>query len=578
MLKNIESLPRSSLLIPALCALAIGCGDDDDNNSADSGTDSGADTDIDTDTDTDTDTNDDAGVDAGADLWESCPLYYDNPWGKLAECASFPVPLRWDELDGPKIDIFVQRMRGSAAETRGQIWLLEGGPGGSGADYDSFIDGFAAKYPDWDFYTIDHRGVGRSARLGCPEGGEAEGSASGVWLELGELPGCLAAVEAEWGEDLAEFTTTAAAHDLGYIIEQTREEGKDVFVYGCSYGTTWAHRYAQLFPDQATGVILDSLAIHIFFTDYDMYFNQVGEDFMEYCAADATCSSKLGADPWATTGALFDKIDTGHCPDLGIDRTTLRQVLGNLLMSWWLRPFIPAFVYRLDRCEAADVTAILNLFNALFNSEPTYYDTLYSTMLGFNIGLSDFWPDSAPTLEELQAIVDAAYISIDVGPTMGSMHDEWPLYEHDEYWAEWADTQLPVLMMNGDLDPQTPIWVATPAIDGLPGSNHYFVQAPRTPHGVVFQSFTSDFDDTYSTCGFDVMMDFLDDPTTEPDTSCLADILPIDFNGRADYVGFVFGTSDMWENGKNTAEVEPVKPPGFDEVIRALRRRTPILK
>lgn len=539
--------------------------------------DSGNDGDIDASTDADAgaDADTDADADSGAGGWEwgSCPLYYDNPWDKLAECAEIPVPMRWEEQEGPAMDIFVQRLRGTAPVVRGQLWLLQGGPGGSGADFDGLMEAFGEAYPEWDLYTLDHRGVGRSARLGCPEQ-ETEESEEGLAITEAEWPACLAALESEWGADLAEFTTTAAARDLGHLIDETREPGKDVFVYGGSYGTTWAHRYLQLFPDQATGVILDSLAIHIFFTDYDLFFNQVGEDFIEYCAADDTCVSKLGADPWAAIGAAFDALDGGHCAEAGLDRPALRQLLGTLLMSWWTRPFIPAVVYRLQRCEAPDVAALARAIGVLFGEAPDYHDELFSSALNAHIGLSDFWPDTPPSADALQEIVDGAFTSLDAAPYFAVLYEDWPRYGHDEYWAGWAEAPIPILSMNGDLDPQTPIWVATPAVDGLAAENHYFVTAPRSPHGVIVQTPTTTTGSFLDNCGLEILVEFLDNPSVEPDTSCLSDVLPIDFEGNIAYTGYLFGTSDMWENGAKAgpSAIAPARPPGLDEAIRFSRR------
>ena len=62
--------------------------------------------------------------------WEECPLYPDGSSARMAECALIEFPLRAAEPEGPTIEIWVQRLRGTSPHKQAQIWLLEGGPGG----------------------------------------------------------------------------------------------------------------------------------------------------------------------------------------------------------------------------------------------------------------------------------------------------------------------------------------------------------------------------------------------------------------------------------------------------------------
>ena len=510
--------------------------------------------------------------------WTACFLYPDSSSQKLAECAMVEVPLRHDEPDGPRIEIWVQRLVGTAFQRRGQIWFLEGGPGGSGADFAPLFDQYSALLPEWDLYTLDHRGVGFSARLGCPQQ-EAFGSEAGYSITSGEWPDCIQHLQDTWGADLAEFTTSAAAADLGMIIERVREPDKDVHVFGHSYGTYWAIRYLQLYPDQATGVILDSIAPPgISFYDYDVFFNDIGEDFIEYCQNDALCSSKLGADPWATIGLVFSEVEAGGCPGVtalvgaGAERYYMRLALGTLLKNHAMRQFAPAAVYRLDRCDPEDVAALERLFTALFSPPggPNAYQQRMSTCLFNNVGLSELWEDPLPDPADVAALVAPLYFSAELAPWVAALQDMWPFYPQDQYVGNWPSTTVPVLMMNGDLDPQTPPWVAAPAETHFTGTHHYYYVFPRCAHCVICQSLVQTLG--AQNCGVQMLFDFIDDPQAAPDTACLADILPIDFNGDPGYSQWLFGTDDMWENiTRKRIPATAKKPPGFDRAVRWLR-------
>ncbi len=58
------------------------------------------------------------------------------------------------------------------------------------------------------------------------------------------------------------------------------------------------------------------------------------------------------------------------------------------------------------------------------------------------------------------------------------------------------------------------LWLSAPAVIGL-----LFYEVPHVGHGVVRST----------ACGLSVGLEFLNDPTTEPDTSCIAEMLPPEF-------------------------------------------------
>ena len=103
-----------------------------------------------------------------------------------------------------------------------------------------------------------------------------------------------------------------------------------------------------------------------------------------------------------------------------------------------------------------------------------------------------------------------------------------------------------MLMLNGTLDLQTPLEIATNARINLSGPHQYFIEVPYANHGVVSSSpvktlFAND-------CGMQIMMDYIKDPLIEPDTSCLDDLKPVDFHGNPLIALYVMGTLNIWDN------------------------------
>src|SRR6185436_17201503 len=114
--------------------------------------------------------------------------------------------------------------------------------------------------------------------------------------------------------------------DLASLIERSQPSPVPAFLYGASYGTIWGHRFLQLYPDRAAGVILDSINWpDRTLEDYDLLFEDVAARVFDACA------DELGADPWASVGAMYEALAGGHCPELaagGVDDRALARALG----------------------------------------------------------------------------------------------------------------------------------------------------------------------------------------------------------------------------------------------------------
>src|SRR5262249_5347874 len=157
--------------------------------------------------------------------------------------------------------------------------------------------------------------------------------------------------------------------------------------------------------------------------------------------------------------AAFNAVDHRSCAGLAfLTRPLLRQVLAASLEEFDLRAVIPALLYRVNRCGPGDVAAIGNLVGLLSQpAAPSPEDTLSSPVLGLNISLSEVAGPEPPPLAEVQAIEDGAYFATGLSTELRSLYDAWPRYPLDVYAGAYAPTQLPLLMLNGTLDPTTPI-------------------------------------------------------------------------------------------------------------------------
>ncbi len=473
--------------------------------------------------------------------WYPCPTFTGGA-GLDAECAEVMVPLDWDEPDGEQIELFVKRLGGGNGSH--QMWMLMGGPGGSGVGYEAQGSDLASN-DGLDIYLLDHRGTGRSSRLSC----SAEGpmSPSGPGIEGGKYSDCLDELVDTWGDGLNHFTTTQASRDLGFVIDSSLSEVGEqiVHVFGGSYGTYWAHRYLQVFPDQADAVSMLGVAAPGFdFRYWERDFNDASEKYLDACTADAYCNAQLGPDAVMRAHEILDAVDSGHCAAAGLDRATLNAFFASR-MSWYYyeRVLVPAILHRIDRCDAQDVAALQNAAPLMANPIGFLQDPVsMAPLLGAHIRYGEMYRSPHPNAAELQAITDDAIFSF--GPSAPALDvlALWPAYEPDQYVEAYAVTDTPVLMLEGEFDPNSPLEQAEVLGQMLDGDNQRFYALPGGVHDWTSPMVGG------GDCALSLWYDFINDPQSEP-YDCRGDMLPLDFGNDAALAQQYFGVPHLYDNG-----------------------------
>ncbi len=477
--------------------------------------------------------------------WTGCPLKSEGG-GPSAECTVAQLPLRAGVDDGQTLAVHVKRYRPKGGKGLRQLWMLQGGPGGSAYVFEALVEIIGEKFPDVDYYLPDHRGTGKSSRIGCAA--EGEGTPSGFFIEPDEWPGCIAEVQARLGDALGAYSTTNAANDIGVLIDRAKQPGQPAFVYGVSYGTYLAMRYMQLYPEQADGVILDSVVpMKGSLARQDQDANEAAKDFFDVCAKDAVCSSKLGPDPWAKANDVFARLKAGHCPAIANaaapSHVLLRRAFGQFLMHQEYRRMIPPIVYRVDRCEQRDVDVLKPLMDG-FVQEAPIGEMLkqWGWVLSNNITMSELWESPTPTAADLDAIREGSVASRDVTTGMDALIGKWPTYAPDRFTGGWPDRKKPVLVLQGGLDPATLLRKAREAKPFFAKPGQHWIEVPSATHTVIASSTTT----AKRSCGTQMMMSFLERPES-PDTSCLANVIPVGFDLPSGLVQAFFGQDDAWE-------------------------------
>jgi pimeloyl-ACP methyl ester carboxylesterase len=455
--------------------------------------------------------------------------------------------------------------------------LVTGAPGNSGHHFagEGTLDRLAEALPDTEVYVIEHRGVGYSAQLTCPEQ-QADSSPGGAAVTADEIPACAKHIDDAYDGGLSGFSVSNAARDIRHVLSLTRADGKRQFVFGASYGTYLVQRFLRLFPDEIDGAILDSVATpENKFNTYDGQADPVAMRMAERCAASPVCAEKLGADPWATIRDTVAALEQGHCAEAGLAGAGVSSILWTFLDPPELRDALFPLLYRLARCEPGDIAAaghMLAYIQEVLAGTPPELQALETLLLGLHLASSEFAqrPFSADAL--LTACEDAVFCP-EVAAMMLPFFERWPTYD-DPLVNTWAEPETPVLAFNGALDVKTTIESSSELAEHLTGPHQNFYEFPDGPHYLLQTSTVKT--PGAPTCALQMMVDFIDDPTQPPDDACLDDLVPFDPAGTPALAEQIFGTADMWENPAASAASRTARAltaSDWRRVASALRRR-----
>ena len=224
-----------------------------------------------------------------------------------SRCAHFAVPLDRRQSNGDRISLFIRKFP-ARTKFRGQIWLVAGGPGESGASFYPLLAVLREAFPGFDLIIPDHRGTGFSDRL-CPDE-ERAGSAGGSALEGLEWQSCFAAINAA-PQRARAFSIGNAASDLRLMIDRYGTSSQ-TWIYGVSYGTQLVIRMLHRPPTiQVRGVILDSLVPPERTEKWDIshrsfVVDAVGRRVLQDCDRSQNCSGRFGG---STENALRTIVD-----------------------------------------------------------------------------------------------------------------------------------------------------------------------------------------------------------------------------------------------------------------------------
>jgi pimeloyl-ACP methyl ester carboxylesterase len=165
-------------------------------------------------------------------------------------CGHLTVPLDPSGAAPGTITLAIRRHRAPVGEARSAIIALAGGPGQPALPFaEEFAELLGPIAATRDLIVFDQRGIGLSAPLSCHAFERPD-----IYHSFGaELEAC--------GDQLGSVRAYYTTADTVADIEAIREAGgyEKLVLYGTSYGTKVAERYAQEYPSHVEALVLDSV-------------------------------------------------------------------------------------------------------------------------------------------------------------------------------------------------------------------------------------------------------------------------------------------------------------------------------
>ncbi|KAK4552957.1 hypothetical protein LTR86_009881 [Recurvomyces mirabilis] len=409
------------------------------------------------------------------------------------DCATLPVPLDYTDDNSSPLDLSLFRINATEQPVLGSVLMNFGGPGGTAPDNLAVLAEKAHSVigPQWNLISWDPRGTGFTIPFQCDvsELGSTA-SPSNSKRSLGELVS-INTTEAflNGGWDYAGQTanlcyaqanktgsligTAFVARDMMEIVEALGEDGL-LRYYGWSYGTALGAYVVAMFPDRIGRVVLDANVNPHTYQDGTYITTTANlksdlDGFLQTCfEARDDCALYTLLQPTTTEDfitvlnealAPFAKNATqstqGYLNYIGL-KSTIQQNL--YFPSGWPK-FAQTFAAVFTGSSAPATT-------------PIQYGVAENAVVGIRASDATFHANSSdeylPTLRAQQVVSpsfsDAMYVSFWVSA-------QWKMPAKERYWGDFhVKTKTPVLFINGEYDPVTPLENAFNASASFEGS------------------------------------------------------------------------------------------------------------
>lgn len=393
-------------------------------------------------------------VSAAFDDLKACELAGPSGLSVSARCGTLEVLEDRGQPDGRVLEIsyaVVPARAGSPAPD--PVFFLAGGPGQSAIDVAPLISlSLREVNRDRHLIFVEQRGTGSSNPLNC----EPDDLDDMIDMDFERLNDAVRDCMAEWDVDVRHFTSTDYAQDL----EDFRAAyGFEVInLIGGSYGTRMAQVYLRNYPERVRSVVLDAVVptrLRLG-SEHAVMLDQALELLFDRCAADPACNERF-TDVESAFRDLIERYRsngqsitishprTGEGTPIEFNDQTLGGALRFLAYSPQTQMIIPYLVHEAHATGQPDRIAA----QALIMTDQIAGQLAFG--LNFSVGCTEDWPSWPDGIDNSNTLLGNGMVDL-----YASICDWWPAGDLPADFHTPFDSEAPVLILSGELDPVTP--------------------------------------------------------------------------------------------------------------------------
>jgi pimeloyl-ACP methyl ester carboxylesterase len=444
--------------------------------------------------------------------------------GQTIDCGTLIVLEDHNNPSSPEIQLAVVTLHSTGNPEPDPIVYLEGGPGESAlSGVDSWLD--SPFLENRDLILFDQRGTGYSIpNLNCPELDSPDDEAAATQACHDRLTNA--------GVNLADYNSDQSAADVADLAQAMGYT--EVNLLGISYGTRLGLVVMRDTPQIIRSVILDSIYPPQIKENEEYAANQAHafQTLLDGCAADSTCNQAypdlenvlaktvddLNANPATYTDA------SGQ--DATLSGNDLIEAIFKALYDANLIPKLPRVIYQVSQgdysgldelnpdAEESQSAQRASLRLALRQDTP---DTSSSEGMDNSVQCTEEVPfnDEQKSLAAIPSMPE--WLQSDAESYIQQTYSDcqiWNVPEGPAKDKQPVVSDIPTLLLSGEYDPVTPAHWGQETAQTL--SNGHWFEFPGIGHDTIDNA----------DCPKNMAATFYDDPTTEPDSSCIADMAP----------------------------------------------------
>ncbi len=438
-----------------------------------------------------------------------------NGVSQKAECGILNVPID-PNIPDKTLELHVARIAAlSDQKKEDPLLLLAGGPGqGAIETFAGIARVYQSNLRDRDLILVDQRGTGSSHPLRCEVEDESlleevMDLKSDGWKDW--LRDCRNGIDV----DVHYFTTTDAIRDLEAVRNALGIKRWNV--YGGSYGTRKALTYMKLFPEALRSVILDSVVPQSepLASSHEANLQNTLKAIFERCKQDTACHETFG-DVEQQMWQLLNKLEVEPV-QMRVSNPMTGEVDNITFTKEYAAMALRMFSY------SSETMGLIPLMISLTNHGQLETMAYQSMMIGASLeeGLNNALELSIVCAEDVpfmgQQPIMANYLFGDqFYELIKARCDIWGTQTVDMDFKSEVKSEIPTLLLSGELDPVTPPVFAQQAMEGLTQSQHLIV--PNQGHIVATRG-----------CMPKIIGAFIKDPKAALETECIQNFQELTF-------------------------------------------------